>query len=74
MILSCKFCVFFFKASFQSDKASFCKIQTRYKLKFTLKFLSEVLFINFVCFVLCCMLSYQNFPISSFMIYGKPPF
>ena len=47
--------------NFASDKASFCKIQTRLQVNnFNLKVLSEVLFINFCS---CSMLSYPNFPI-----------
>ena len=49
--------------NFASDKASFCEIQVK---NFTLKVLSEVFFINFVFFVICCMLSYPNFAILSF--------
>ncbi len=77
MSLSRKLCVYLqlhrclyhaVNMNFASDKASFCKIRTRYKLK-TLPILSEVLFVNFVFF--CSLLRaivYPNFPISSFII------
>ncbi len=67
MILSRKFCVYLYFTS----RCLHHGVNKNFK-NFTL---SEVLFMIFVFFVLCCILSYTNISISSFIIaHSKAPF